>query len=87
MSQHQDGPTGIQQGVRGDVHVQPAAFPDGQDVDPKLFANVQLEDGHAQPALRDGQLVDGVAVVQLSVIQNVVGGQRIAVQAASCFSG
>ena len=60
--------------IGSNIHVKPAVFPDSEDVDAVLAAKVQLQKALILPAFRNGELVDGIILIELRVIQYFIGG-------------
>ena len=67
--------------IGSNIHVKPAVFPDSEDVDAVFTAEIQLQEALILPAFRNGELVDGIILIELRVIQNLIGG------AADCGPG
>ena len=73
-AQHQQRQAAVQHGFRRDGHIGFVVSLHAEDIDAILSADVQLTDAVPLPAVRDGDLDNGVLLVQLYVIEDVVGG-------------
>ena len=74
LTQHQQRQAAVQHGFRRDGHIGFAVLLHAEDIDAVLSADVQLTDAVTLPAVRDGDLDDGVLLGQLYVIEDVIGG-------------